>query len=59
MEEKITRSIELTVEQWQRLSEIIDCYWYTINGIYNYHDAQKFRSDYIQPILDQMPDESF
>ena len=56
---KITKQITLTVEQWQIVASALDFYMKAKDEFSSYSEAKEYRSKFIQPMFNQMPDESF
>lgn len=56
---KITKSLTLTLKQWQVLASALDFYLKAHDEFADYSDCKEYRNKYIQPVYDQMPEEAF
>ena len=55
----ITKTITLTLEQWERLKNALALYEYAATEFMDFKEGQRFREEYIMPVYNQIPDEVF
>lgn len=56
---EITKSLTLTIEQWQTVASALDFYLKAHDEFAEYSDCKEYRNKYIQPVFEQMPEEAF
>lgn len=58
-EEKITKKISLTLDQWETVKDALNFYECAAVEFMTYAQRRDFSKEYIKPVYDQMPDEVF
>ena len=59
MEDKVTREISLTLDQWETLKNALEHYRNAACDFMPYRDYLKFDSEFLETVYSQMPDEVF
>lgn len=59
MDQRVTKEICLTLEQWEKMKNALDFYERAAIEFLSLTDRADFSKKYIQPVYDQMPDEVF